>query len=129
MNRVILTATLSASLVTLSACGERTETAATGDAHKGHDMAMSGDMGHATGTVVSVGDGRLGINHGPIEGVGMGAMTMEFGVMGAVDPSEFDAGDEVAFMVRRGRDGSYRITAICNMGDLGTDCLDGMMDH
>jgi Cu/Ag efflux protein CusF len=95
--------------------------------HSGHDM--SGDTGHARGTIVSVAEGELGIDHGPIDGIGMEAMTMLFGTMGDVDATAFEEGDEVSFMVKRGRDGSYRIMAICDTGADGADCLDGMMDH
>ncbi|NNU17047.1 copper-binding protein [Parvularcula sp. ZS-1/3] len=90
---------------------------------------MSGDTGHAAGTIVSVAEGELGIDHGPIDGIGMDAMTMLFGTMGDVDATAFEEGDEVSFMVKRGRDGSYRIMAICDTGEAGTDCLDGMMQH
>ena len=89
-------------------------------------------IGHATGTIRSVGSQGdfLTIDHGPFDGgIDMGAMTMGFDIMGDVDLSGFADGDEVAFMVKQGRDGSYRIMAICNTGTDGADCLDGMMDH
>ena len=38
-------------------------------------------------------------------------------------------GDEVAFGVKRGRDNSYRIVAICNIGADGEDCLEGMLEN
>ncbi len=59
----------------------------------------------------------------------MGAMTMGFDIMGDVDLSAFAEGDTVAFMVKKGRDNSYRITTICNTGTEGADCLDEMMDQ
>jgi len=59
----------------------------------------------------------------------MGAMTMGFDIMGDVDLAGFADGDQVAFMVKKGRDNSYRITEICNTGTDGEDCLEGMMDH
>lgn len=95
------------------------------------DEAMDG-IGHATGTIRSVGSQGdfLTIEHGPFEGgIQMDAMTMGFDIMGDVDLSGFADGDEVAFMIKQGRDGSYRIMAICNTGTDGADCLDGMMDH
>jgi len=101
--------------------------------HTGHDMGSTMDgIGHATGTIRSVGaqGDFLTIDHGPFEGgIEMGAMTMGFDLMGDVDLSGFADGDAVAFMVKQGRDGSYRIMAICNTGTDGADCLDGMMDH
>lgn len=132
--------------ITLAACGQsnspepRTqsaEPAATMDMaepgmmdHSGHDMG-SGDTGHATGIVKSVGaqGDFMTIDHGPIEGIGMGAMTMGFDIAGDVDLTEFKDGDAVSFMVKKGRDGSYRITAICDTAKSGEDCLSGMMDH
>ena len=95
------------------------------------DAEMNG-IGHATGTIRSVGSQGdfLTIDHGPFDGgIDMGAMTMGFDIMGDVDLSGFADGDEVAFMVKQGRDGSYRIMAICNTGTDGADCLDGMVDH
>jgi Cu/Ag efflux protein CusF len=101
--------------------------------HGDHEMGAMGDgVGHATGVIRSVGSQGdfLTIEHGPFDGgIEMGAMTMGFDIMGGVDLSDFTEGDEVAFMVKQGRDGSYRIMAICNTGADGADCLDGMMDH
>ena len=59
----------------------------------------------------------------------MGAMTMGFGITSAVDLSGFAKDDKVSFMVKKGRDGSYRITAICNTDTDGKDCLGAKMDH
>ena len=89
------------------------------------------NTGYGVGEVRSIGElgDSLTIAHGPLQGIPMGAMTMGFDIMGDVDLSEFSDGDEVAFMVKQGRDGSYRIMSICNTGTDGADCLDGMMDH
>ena len=100
--------------------------------HSGHDMGEAQErIGHGSGVIRSVGSQGdfLVINHGPLEGIAMGAMTMGFDIMGDVDLSGFAEGDEVAFMVKQGRDNSYRIIEICNTGTDGADCLDGMMDH
>ena len=98
-----------------------------------HDIGGEMDgIGHATGVIRSVGSQGdfLTIEHGPFEGgIDMGAMTMGFDIMGDVDLAGFSDGDEVAFMVKQGRDGSYRIMAICDTGTDGADCLDGMMDR
>jgi Cu/Ag efflux protein CusF len=92
---------------------------------------MAGDAGHTTGVIFSISpDGQEAtIDHHEIEGVGMGAMTMGFGITSAVDLSGYAKGDNVSFMVKKGRDGSYRITAICNTDTDGDDCLDAKMDH
>lgn len=96
-----------------------------------YEDEMMGDTGHTTGVIVSVSpDGsEATINHQEIEGVGMGAMTMGFGITSTVDLSLFAKDDPVSFMVKKGRDGSYRITAICNTETDGQDCLDAKMDH
>ncbi|RIJ22482.1 hypothetical protein D1224_10840 [Henriciella barbarensis] len=94
------------------------------------DASSSTDLiGRATGIVQSIDMNRnfVTIDHGPIDGVGMGAMTMGFRLMGGADLSRLAEGDDVAFKVKRGRDGSYRIMAICNMAIGGEDCLDAMM--
>lgn len=97
-----------------------------------HDMAGMGDgIGHATGTIRSVGSEGdfLTIEHGPFEGgIEMGAMTMGFDTMGDVDLSGFAEGDEVAFRVKQGRDGSYRIMAICDTAAGGAECLDAITE-
>tara|TARA_R110002020_G_scaffold48591_5_gene138375 strand:- start:455 stop:889 length:435 start_codon:yes stop_codon:yes gene_type:complete len=101
------------------------------DHSKMNQMKSMGDKGHSTGIIVSVSpDGKEAtINHQEIEGVGMGAMTMGFGITSAVDLSGFAKDDNVNFMVKKGLDGSYRITAICNTDTDGEDCLDAKMDH
>lgn len=92
---------------------------------------MASDTGHTTGVIVSISpDGKSAtINHKEIPGVGMGAMTMGFGITSAVDLSGYTQGNNVSFMVKKGRDGSYRITAICNTDKDGKNCLDAKMDH
>ena len=97
-----------------------------------HGMDQMGGIGRASGVIRSVDSeaGFVTINHGPFEGdIQMGAMTRGFDTMGDADLSALAAGDEVSFMVKQGRDGSYRVMAICNTGTEGADCLDGMMDH
>jgi len=100
--------------------------------HSGESSkSMTGDTGHTTGKIVSISsDGQeVTINHNEIEGIGMGAMTMGFTVMTAIDLTEFSIKDPVSFSVKKGRDGSYRITAMCNTQTDGADCLKSKMDH
>lgn len=87
--------------------------------------AVRSDTGTATGIIRSVGDlsDFVTIDHEAIDGVGMGAMTMGFSAMSGVDLSEFGKGDRVAFSVKRGRDGSYRITGICKTEGADQSCL------
>jgi Cu/Ag efflux protein CusF len=119
-------------ILALAACSDADEATApeqapvttAGTEHRGHDTTS--DTGHARGVIVSVAEGELGIDHGPINGIGMGAMTMVFGTMGDVEATDFERGDDVSFMVKRGRDGSYRVMAICDTDENGSDCLDGI---
>ena len=101
------------------------------DHSKMDDAKKMGDTGHTTGVIFSTSpDGtEATIDHQAIDGVGMGAMTMGFGITSTVDLSGFAKDDNVSFMVKKGRDGSYRITAICNTDTDGKDCLDAKIDH
>lgn len=49
-------------------------------------------------------------------------MTMGFETLSSVDLSGFVKGDKVAFSVKQGRDGSFRVTAICVVDDQAGDC-------
>lgn len=135
----LITASLLA--LTLAACGNAEKSASletasneatkdmtgAGTAGGHHDMdAMGGGVGHGKGVIRSVGNQGdfLTIEHGPIDGIGMGAMTMGFDIVSGVDLSGFAEGDEVAFMVKQGRDGSFRIVEICNTSTEGDDCID-----
>lgn len=118
--------------LSLSACGGSGEMDHSQMDHSEMDHAKAtGDTGHTTGVIISVSaDGKEAtIDHQEIEGIGMGAMTMGFGITSAVDLSGFSKDDKVSFMVKKGRDGSYRITAMCNTETDGKDCLNAKMDH
>lgn len=99
----------------------------------GHVMSMMEDgEGYATGTVRSLGpEGDfLTIQHGPFEGgIQMSAMTMGFDIMTSVDVSAVAEGDEIAFLVKKGRDGTYRITALCQTAVGGPNCLNDIMEQ
>jgi Cu/Ag efflux protein CusF len=118
----------------LTACGAETSDEmdhSTMDHSTMDEGKMAGDTGHTTGVIFSISpDGKEAtIDHQEIEGVGMDAMTMGFGITSTVDLTGYAKGDNVSFMVKKGRDGSYRITAICNTDTDGKDCLDAKMDH
>ena len=129
MNTRNAIATLSAAFL-MAACGNAEQPEAMDHSSMDHsdmDMASSasGDTGMTTGTIRSVGENGdfLTVAHERIEGVGMDAMTMGFDIMSSVDLSGYEAGDRVAFAVKRGRDGSYRITAICETTGTDMSCL------
>lgn len=153
--KILTLATVSLLTLALGACGGAEEPATPAKTEAGTPMDMAGhddmghnhddmnegmghnhddmndDIGHATGVIRSVGSQGdfLTIEHGPFDGINMGAMTMGFDIMGDVDLSGFAEGDEVAFMVKEGRDGSFRVMSICNTATDGADCLNSMMDH
>lgn len=98
-----------------------------------HGSMMRSDMsmGMGEGRVVELdeeGD-RVRIEHDAIEGVGMGAMTMFFEAKRGVDLAAIEVGDEVHFMLDQGRDGTYRIGAICDIEGEGHEaCMASMHD-
>ena len=88
--------------------------------------------GHATGVIRSFGQqsNTLTIDHGPFKGgIEMGAMTMRYDVSEGVDVSAFTENAEVAFMVKHGSDGSYRLMALCNIKTDGANCLDDNIEQ
>ena len=140
MTHIMKTTFTAVAILSLTACGGESSKSAGGHSNTGDDKMdhtqmdhskMAGSFGHTTGIIISVGtDGKeVIINHQEIEGIGMGAMTMGFGVTSAVDLSGFAKGDEVSFMVKKGLDNNYRITAMCNTDKEGADCLDMLMNH
>jgi len=84
-------------------------------------------MAAATGVVKGIGEKQLIIDHGPIQGSTMGAMTMSFNFLKKVDVSNLAEGDEIAFLMKVGRDGSFRISAICKPALDGDDCLQALL--
>ncbi|EAQ97734.1 copper-binding protein [Congregibacter litoralis] len=94
-------------------------------------QAMEESVGYATGVIRSVGDqgNTLTIDHGPFKGdIEMDAMTMRYGVSKDVDVLAFTENTEVAFLVKHGRDGSYRVMALCNTKTDGANCLDAKIE-
>lgn len=132
MKLLTITTTGALALI-LAACGKATEyvaspadteETASSTQQAGHKIV--GGTGQGRGIIRSLGGQGdfLTIEHGPIEGIGMGAMTMGFDILDGVELSGFSEGDEVAFTVKQGRDETFRITAICDIAADGADCLD-----
>lgn len=129
------TITMTAAALLLAACGEAgTPTTApvgseeatvrgaepdhTSMDHTGMDHSAMATDGRAMGQgrVVAVeGGGRIRIDHDAIDGAGMAAMTMTFEAMRDVPLDGIDEGDEVHFLLDRGRDGTFRLAAICDV--------------
>ena len=140
-----ITATGAAALLLLAACGA--DDAATDDPavtvaaedhagmnqgdrdHGTYAEAEAGGMAMAQGRVVGAPEGsRVRIDHGPIDAIGMAAMTMTFEAKRGVDLAGIDAGDEVHFLLDRGRDGTFRLEAICDVAaDDHEACMAAMM--
>lgn len=85
--------------------------------------ALPENMGAATGKVTGFTDELVMIEHSEIQGTSMGAMNMGFGYMKDVDVSSLTEGDEIAFLVKVGRDDSLRIVGFCKPKQDGDDCL------
>ncbi|MGV6801810.1 MAG: copper-binding protein [bacterium] len=88
---------------------------------------MQEGMMPASGTIIKIfaGADRVKIKHEEIPQANMAAMTMSFQTGGDVDLSEFSENDEVYFMLKKGRDGSFRIMKMCPQTD-GNDCMADM---
>lgn len=89
--------------------------------------AWAAKEGTATGTInkIKADSESLNISHGPISGLGMDGMTMDFNVM---DPSmleEVAAGDKVDFTVEEAAGGRYVITDIKVIGKGNVAADDG----
>ena len=113
--------------VLLTGCGEGSHTG-----HGGGDKSDSNvtlvkelpeNMGAALGKVTGFTNDLLMLDHGKIQGTSMGAMNMGFGYMKDVDISSLKEGDEIAFLLKIGRDDSLRIVGFCKPSDDGDDCL------
>lgn len=89
-----------------------------------------GDIGHSIGHVQSVDKTKsfITINHGVIHGTHMGSMEQTLEHLEKVERVDFRAGEEVKFLVRKGRDDTYRIFMICSMDKEGPECLKSQMN-
>ena len=85
------------------------------------------DMAAAQGVVTGFADDLVMIKHGDIQGAGMGPMTMGFGFLNEVDVSALKEGDEIAFLMKIGRDDSLRIVGYCKPVQEGPDCLQALL--
>ncbi|WP_291202817.1 copper-binding protein [Hyphomonas sp.] len=133
MKLVRPTLILGALAVVLSACGGA-ESAPANPASESGSLAEAATPGESPtepertgsgfGTITSLGTKGdfVTIDHGPIEGL-MGSMTMGFELVSDVDIAGLAEGDTVAFSVKHGRDGVYRIISICKTTESGSDCL------
>jgi len=71
----------------------------------------------ATVRMVDLESRVLTLAHGPVADLGWPAMTMDFGVDGAVDLAAVEPGDRIHFMMHRGSDGGYVVDEIHVMDD------------
>jgi Cu/Ag efflux protein CusF len=80
--------------------------------------AWAADQHSAKGVVNAIKStaGKLTISHGPIAGLGMGAMTMDFKVYDPAMLEEVSQGHEVAFVLEKGKGGSLLIMEIEDLG-------------
>ena len=126
-------------LLTLGACGAPNDAAEPLEGHTQDDHAAgshgamprassSGDQrivtpqlltearsAETTARLIAIApDGReVTLDHGPLEAIGMGAMTMAFNVAPGVDLGGLEAGAQLDIRVRQNRDYTYELTAVC----------------
>lgn len=89
------------------------------------DDYQPGDIGHAFGEVVSTSQqtASITIDHGPIHGTPNPAATSKFDVIASEEITALSGGDQVEFLVRKGDDGTYRVSEICKMEKGSGSCL------
>ncbi len=93
------------------------------------DMPMMEGAAMGVGVIeeIDVEEGRILVDHEPIEKFGMPAMAMLFEVAEKVDLSDLDVGDEVHFMLAKTDDGGLEIRMICDMEHMRKmGCMDMM---
>lgn len=81
-------------------------------------VSWAADQHSAKGVVneVKMSSGKLSISHGPIAGLGMGAMTMDFQVFDPAMLEEVSKGHDVAFVLEEAKGGSLVIVEIEDLG-------------
>ena len=67
-------------------------------------------------TAVKLTSGKLTISHGPISGLGMGAMTMDFSVYDPAMLEDISKGHEIAFVLEQAKGGDLVIMEIEDLG-------------
>lgn len=79
--------------------------------------------GHSAKGVINeikLADRKLNISHGPISGLGMGAMTMDFKVYDPAMLEDVKKGHEVAFVLEEAKGGNLVIMEIEDLGEAKT---------
>jgi len=116
---------------TLSSCGG--EAPAPGGVAPAADVAAAAtatatatdetDRGRGIVNGVDLAGNRVLLEHEAMPKIGMGSMTMYFEATSDIDLARFVEGDGVQVEVKRGRDGSFRIMAMCLAAADAADCL------
>ncbi len=116
---------------TLSSCGG--EAPAPGGVAPAADVAAAAaatatatdetDRGRGIVNGVDLAGNRVLLEHEAMPKIGMGSMTMYFEATSDIDLARFVEGDAVQVEVKRGRDGSFRIMAMCLAAADAADCL------
>jgi Cu(I)/Ag(I) efflux system protein CusF len=85
--------------------------AQTGNIVPVHD---DGGDAHGTGTVnaVDAAQHKINLSHGPIQGLGWPAMTMDFPVAAGVDLSRIKPGSRVSFSLEKNSGGMYEVQSV-----------------
>lgn len=71
-------------------------------------------------------DGReITLDHGPLDAIGMGAMTMAFDVAADTDVTVFGRGDLLEIRVKQHRNYTYELVAACRLAAAGEELSAG----
>jgi len=86
---------------------------------------QSGKVDRTVANIVEIdkSGNRVKIAHGELKNLGMRPMSMFFGVTGNLDLSGFATDDLIEVEIKRGRDGTHRIMAMCKIAIEGEPCL------
>lgn len=72
-------------------------------------------MGEGTLNAVDIKKSKANISHGAIDPIGWPAMTMDFAVLKAVDLAAFAPGERIHFLLKRQKDKTYAVAAVCSL--------------
>ncbi len=116
---------LSAPLIVI---GLLSSTSLMASSHAGHHMHDHGSMATSSNEAMGMGivhtvdaaNRVVNLTHEPIPALNWPEMTMDLPATRRVELSSFKAGDKVHFMLKKGRDGRFRITSMSPAAEEGS---------
>lgn len=81
-----------------------------------HQMDLCGmPSGEGVINALDVKKSKISISHKAIASIGYEAMTMDFAVLKPVDLTAYAKGERVHFLLKKGKENSYSIAAMCSL--------------